>query len=40
MVTGASGFLGGAVVRELLARDREVRAVDLHRGPTLDGLDV
>ncbi len=40
VVTGASGFLGGAVVRELLARDREVRAVDLHRGPTLDGLDV
>jgi len=40
VVTGASGFLGGAVVRELIARDREVRAVDLHRGPTLNGLDV
>ncbi len=40
VVTSASGFLGGAVVRELSARDREVWAVDLHRGPTLDGLDV
>ncbi len=40
VVTGASGFLGGALVIELLARGRAVRAVDLHRGPTLDGLDV
>ena len=39
-VTGASGFLGGAVVRSLLTQGRVVRAVDLHRGPTLDGLDV
>ncbi len=40
VVTGASGFLGGAVVRSLLEQDRTVRAVDLHRGPTLQGLDV
>ena len=40
VVTGASGFLGGALVRSLLEQDRAVRAVDLHRGPTLDGLDV
>ena len=40
VVTGASGFLGGAVVRALLADNREVRAVDLVKGPTLDGLDV
>lgn len=40
VVTGASGFLGGAVVRALLEQDREVRAIDLHRGPTLDGLDI
>ena len=40
VVTGASGFLGGAVVRILLDQDREVRAMDLHRGPTLDGLDI
>lgn len=40
VVTGASGFLGGAVVRALLDRGRTIRAVDLHRGPTLEGLDV
>jgi dihydroflavonol-4-reductase len=39
-VTGASGYLGGAVVRALLAEGRLVRAIDLHRGATLDGLDV
>ena len=39
-VTGASGYLGGAVVRALLAEGRHVRAIDLHRGPALDGLDV
>lgn len=39
-VTGASGYLGGTLVRALLAEGRSVRAIDLHRGPTLDGLDV
>jgi len=40
VVTGASGFLGGALVRALLAEERQVRAVDLERGPGLAGLDV
>jgi len=40
VVTGASGFLGGVLVRRLLSEGRAVRAVDLHRGPTLDGLDI
>lgn len=40
VVTGASGFLGGALVRALLAEGRRVRCVDLERGPGLDGLDV
>lgn len=40
VVTGASGFLGGALVRTLLAQDRQVRAVDLQRGPGLAGLDL
>jgi dihydroflavonol-4-reductase len=40
VVTGASGFMGGALVRALLAGERQVRAVDLRRGPGLAGLDV
>lgn len=39
-VTGASGYLGGAVVRALIAEGRSIRAIDLHRGPTLDDLPV
>src|SRR5688572_24246187 len=40
VVTGASGHLGTNLVRALLAEGRTVRAVDMRRGPGLDGLDV
>jgi len=40
VVTGASGHIGGVLVRALLARNHAVLAADLVRGPTLDGLDV
>jgi dihydroflavonol-4-reductase len=40
VVTGASGFLGGALVRTLVAEGRQVRCVDLQRGPGMEGLDV
>ncbi len=40
VVTGASGFLGGILVRDLLARGDRVRAVDLVHGQALEGLDV
>ncbi len=40
VVTGASGFLGGALVRTLLEEGRRVRCVDLRRGAGLDGLNV
>ena len=40
VVTGASGFLGGVLTRALIGQGRRVRAVDLDRGATLEGLDV
>ena len=40
VVTGAGGHVGAALVRELLARGRTVRALDLDHGIGLDGLDV
>lgn len=39
-VTGASGHVGGSLVRALLDRGDRVRAVDLRAGPGLDRLDV
>jgi dihydroflavonol-4-reductase len=38
VVTGASGFLGGNVVRALLARGRSVRAIDSTKG-RIDGVE-
>src|SRR6266436_5556596 len=40
VVTGASGHLGGNLVRGLLAAGQRVRAVDLRKTPALDGLNV
>lgn len=40
VVTGASGHLGGNVVRALVAAGEPVRAVDVRRGAGLAGLDA
>lgn len=40
LVTGASGHLGGALVRALLERGDEVRALVYCSGETLDGLEL
>jgi dihydroflavonol-4-reductase len=40
VVTGASGHLGTNLVRALLASGAKVRAVDMRRGPGLEGLDL
>lgn len=42
MITGAAGFIGNVLARELLARDREVRALvrPASDNSSLDGLDV
>ena len=41
-VTGATGFIGASIVRELLKEGREVRALVRKGSDTsnLDGLDV
>jgi nucleoside-diphosphate-sugar epimerase len=40
LVTGGGGFLGGAVVRQLVARGDTVRSLARHRYPALDALGV
>ncbi len=40
VVTGASGHLGGAVVRALLGKGQRIRAVDIQHGSSLADLDV
>jgi dihydroflavonol-4-reductase len=40
VVTGAGGHVGACLVRELLARGRAVRCLDLDPGIALEGLDV
>jgi dihydroflavonol-4-reductase len=39
-VTGASGHIGGNLVRALLKKDRRVRALVHHNQKALEGLDV
>src|SRR5205085_10734110 len=40
LVTGGGGFLGGVIVRQLLARGDAVRSFSRQRYPALDGLGV
>ena len=40
LVTGGGGFLGGAIVRELIRRGERVRTFSRGRYPDLDGLGV
>src|SRR5690606_12096592 len=40
LVTGGGGFLGGAIVRRLIARGHEVRSFSRGRYPDLDALGV
>lgn len=39
-VTGAGGHLGGTLIRQLLDNGAKIRAVDLVKGATLEGLDI
>lgn len=40
LVTGGGGFLGGAIVRQLVANGEKVRSFSRSRYPSLDGLGV
>jgi nucleoside-diphosphate-sugar epimerase len=40
LVTGGSGFLGGAIVRRLMARGEAVRSIQRHDSPSLSQLGV
>src|SRR5689334_10132811 len=40
LVTGGGGFLGGAIVRQLVARGDTVRSLARNRYPALDALGV
>src|SRR5260370_1214357 len=40
LVTGGGGFLGGAIVRRVVARGDKVRSLARGRHPTLDELGV
>ena len=40
VVTGAGGHVGACMLRELLSKGQQVRALDLDHGPGVEGLDV